>query len=116
MNKIQVFGIPNCSSVKKARAWLEDRGQAYNFHDFKNEGLSESQLDHWLAQVDWTVLLNRKSTTWRGLPPERQQAVIDSASARAAMLDFPSLVKRPVLDVGGQVLVGVNPDAWSDVI
>ena len=116
MKKIQVFGIPNCSSVKKARVWLDEHGVAYDFHDFKKEGLSETDLDTWLRGVDWKVLLNRKGTTWRGLSEKEQNTVVDPISARAALLARPSLVKRPVLVAGQQVIVGVNPEAWSGVI
>ena len=116
MKKIQFFGIPNCSSVKKARLWLDEQGVAYDFHDFKKEGLSEADLDSWLRRVDWTVLLNRKGTTWRGLSEKEHNRVIDQASARSALLAWPSLVKRPVLVAGQQVIVGVNPEAWSGVI
>lgn len=116
MSKIQVFGIPNCSSVKKARLWLEQKGVAHDFHDFKKEGLSDSDLQHWLTQVGWEVLLNRKGTTWRLLDETAQQSVVDARSASLAMLKSPSLIKRPVLVAGERVIVGVNPDAWSSVI
>jgi arsenate reductase len=116
MANIQVFGIPNCSSVKKALAWLQDHGVAHDFHDFKKMGLPETALDHWLHTVDWQVLLNRKGTTWRGLTSLEQAAVVDAQSARAAMLVRPSLVKRPVIVAGHKVIVGVNPEAWSGVI
>jgi arsenate reductase len=115
MKKIRVFGIPNCSSVKKARVWLEEQGVPYDFHDFKKQGLPEADLDLWLKAVGHEVLLNRKGTTWRGLSASEQAQVVDTASARAALLQHPSLVKRPVLVAGSQVIVGVNPDAWSSV-
>ena len=116
MKKIQVFGIPNCSSVKKARLWLQENQIDHEFHDFKKEGLQAADLDHWLQSVSWEVLLNRKGTTWRGLDPALQAQVIDAPSARTAMLQHPSLIKRPVLVAEKQVIVGVNPQAWSGVI
>lgn len=116
MKKIQVFGIPNCSSVKKARVWFEERAVAYDFHDFKKQGLPEGDLDQWLQSVDYEVLLNRKGTTWRGLSPTEQAGVVNQASARSALLKHPSLIKRPVVVAGRQVIVGVNPHAWSNVI
>lgn len=116
MTKIQVFGIPNCSSVKKAREWFSAQGVAHEFHDFKKQGLPEAELDRWLKAVGPEVLLNRKGTTWRGLPAAEQAAVVDTASTRAALLAHPSLVKRPVVVAGAQVVVGVNPEAWSGVI
>ncbi len=115
MKKIRVFGIPNCSSVKKARVWLDEQGVAYDFHDFKKQGLPEVDLDLWLKAVGHEVLLNRKGTTWRTLSASEQSEVVDTASARAALLKYPSLVKRPVLVAGSKVIVGVNPDAWSSV-
>ncbi len=115
MENIQVFGIPNCTSVKKARVWLQERGLAHDFHDFKKQGLPEVELDRWLQTVSWEVLLNRKGTTWRSLTVAQQAAVVDAPSARAAMLARPHLVKRPVLVAGQQVIVGVNPGAWSGV-
>lgn len=116
MKKVQVFGIPNCSSVKKAREWLSAQGVAHEFHDFKKQGLPEAELDRWLKAVGHEVLLNRKGTTWRGLTATEQAAVVDTASARAALLARPSLVKRPVVVAGSQVVVGVNPAAWSSVL
>jgi Spx/MgsR family transcriptional regulator len=116
MKKIQVFGIPNCASVKKARVWMDEHGADHDFHDFKKQGLPAHELDRWLKAVDWKVLLNRKGTTWRGLPANTQSAVTDAGSACQVMLDHPSLVKRPVVVAGNQVIVGVNPDAWSSVI
>jgi Spx/MgsR family transcriptional regulator len=116
MNKIQVFGIPNCTSVKKARLWLEQQGVPHDFHDFKKEGLNPSDVQRWVSVVGWEVLLNRKGTTWRGLDAAVQQSVTDADSASQLMLQWPSLIKRPVLVAGQRVLVGVNPDAWSSVI
>ena len=118
MEKIQLFGIPNCSSVKKARMWLEQHGVDHAFHDFKKEGLSEADLDTWLLRVDWLVLINRKGTTWRQLDATEQANVTDAASARSLMLAHPSVIKRPVLVAGAdrQVIVGVNEEAWSRVI
>lgn len=116
MKKIQVFGIPNCSSVKKARVWMDEHGVAHDFHDFKKQGLPELELDRWLQVVGWEVLLNRQGTTWRGLPKATQNAVTDARSARNLMLTHPSLVKRPVVVAGTQVIVGVNPEFWSGVI
>jgi Spx/MgsR family transcriptional regulator len=116
MSKIQVFGIPNCSSVKKARLWLEQQGVPHDFHDFKKEGLNDADLQHWLSQVGWEVLLNRKGTTWRNLDATVQQSVVDAHSASRLVLQSPSLIKRPVLVAGRRVLVGVNPEAWSSVI
>ncbi len=115
---IDVYGIPNCSSVKKIRIWLDSQGHVYAFHDFKKEGVDPAALDHWLTHVGWETLLNRKGTTWRQLDPSVQAQVRDNASARALMLTHPSVIKRPVLVAGSarSVTVGVNEDAWSRAI
>lgn len=113
---ITVYGIPNCDSVKKARAWLNDHGVDHAFHDFKKQGVPTDALDAWLTQVGWEVLLNRKGTTWRKLDPALQASVHDNASARAVMLAHASVIKRPVCVVDGEVIVGVNPDAWQRVM
>ena len=113
---ITIYGIPNCSSVKKAREWMTSHQVAHEFHDFKKQGLSAEHLSQWLSKVDWTVLLNRKGTTWRGLDAAIQAQAQDAASAQQLMLEWPSLVKRPVVVKGQSVVVGVNPQAWLSVI
>lgn len=92
-----LYGIPNCDTVKKARAWLTEHGVAHAFHDFKKQGVPETALDHWLAALGWEALLNRKGTTWRKLDEASRAAVVDAASARALMLAQPSVIKRPVV-------------------
>ena len=114
-NTPTVYGIPNCDSVKKARAWMDAHGVAYTFHDFKKQGVPPEALDHWLASAGWETLLNRKGTTWRQLTPEQQASVVDAPSARALMLQQASVIKRPVVVAGSTVLVGVNPELWSRV-
>jgi arsenate reductase (glutaredoxin) len=85
------------------------------FHDFKKQGVPAEAIDLWLQQVDWEVLVNRKGTTWRKLDPALQARVVDQTSARALMLEHPSVVKRPVVVQGQTVIVGVNPPAWESV-
>ena len=113
---ITLYGIPNCDSVNKARQWMTDHQVAHHFHDFKKQGLDAPTLTHWLSKVDWTVLLNRKGTTWRGLDAATQAQVSDATSAQQLMLLHPSLVKRPVVVRGQNVVVGVNPQAWESVV
>ena len=112
-----IYGIPNCDSVKKARQWFAAQGHAVVFHDFKKQGLSADLLAQWLQHVDWQVVLNRKGTTWRQLSPAQREAVVDAATAQAAMLAQPSLVKRPVvfLPHPPRWVVGVNPSEWARV-
>ena len=105
---ITVYGIPNCDTVKKARVWLAEQQQEFVFHDFKKQGLDQATAAAWLKQIPWDVLVNRKGTTWRGLPDERKAAVIDAASALDLVLEFTSVIKRPVLDRDGQFSVGFS--------
>ena len=91
---VTLYGIPNCDTVKKARAWLASEGVACTFHDFRKQGVPQERLDAWLAAAGWQKLVNRQGTTWRKLDPEAQAAVTDAASARAALLAQPSLIKR----------------------
>ena len=110
---ITVYGIPNCDTVKKARAWLNTRGVAHDFHDFKKSGVPAEQLAKWERSVGWETLLNRKGTTWRKLEPQVQAGVTGAASAMALMQAQPSVVKRPVVDWGTGVTVGFDEQAWA---
>ncbi len=94
---ITLYGIPNCDTVKNARAWLTERGLPHTFHDFKKQGVPEAELDAWLATLGRDKLINRAGTTWRKLDDATKAAVIDDASARALMLAQPSIIKRPVV-------------------
>jgi len=105
---ITVYGIPNCDSVKKARMLLDQRGVAYVFHDYKKQGVPEPQLRRWVAAKGWETLLNRKGTTWRGLDDALKQSVNDAESATAVMLAHPSTIKRPVVEAGSALVVGVD--------
>ena len=114
---ITLFGIVNCDTVKRARAWLGERGVAYDFHDFKQAGLPAALLDRWLDALGWEVLLNRRGTTWRRLSEAQRAAATDAAGARAALLAQPSLVKRPVVDWGdGALTVGFDAQQWQQRI
>jgi arsenate reductase len=108
-----LYGIPNCDTVKKARAFLAERGVTHVFHDFKKQGVPVEALDRWLAELGWEALLNRRGTTWRKLDPARQAAVQDAASARALMLEQPSVIRRPVLVRGGELRVGFDAADWA---
>jgi Spx/MgsR family transcriptional regulator len=111
-----LYGIPNCDTVKKARAWLNGHGVVHDFHNFKKQGVPEVALDIWLAQLGWEALVNCKGTTWRQLDEATRAAVVDVASARAVLLDHPSLIKRPVVQWTGQteaVTVGFDAASWQ---
>lgn len=110
-----LYGIKNCDTMKKARVWLDDHGLAYDFHDYKVEGADRARLKHWAGVVGWEVLLNRRGTTFRKLD-EADKQDIDEAKAIALMLAQPSLIKRPVLEAGGQVLVGFKPETYAALL
>jgi Spx/MgsR family transcriptional regulator len=107
---ITLYGIPNCETVKKARAAVEQKGLAYTFHDFKKQGVPEQRLDAWIAALGWEALVNRKGTTWRKLDEASRAGIVDAASAKALMLAQASVIKRPVVEQGGRVL-GAGLDA-----
>jgi arsenate reductase (glutaredoxin) len=111
---ITLHGIPNCDTVKKARAWLAERGIDYRFHDLRKDGVPEPRLDAWMAQLGWEPLLNRKGTTWRRLSAPEQAAAQDPSGARALMLREPSVIKRPVMDwPGGGCSAGFDAPDWK---
>jgi arsenate reductase (glutaredoxin) len=110
-----LFGIPSCDTVKKARAWLDDRGIAYAFHDYKKAGIGEPQLRAWVAELGWERLLNRAGTTFRKLPEAEKQG-LDEDKAVALMLSQPSMIKRPVLDLGDRRIVGFSAGAYQDAL
>ena len=113
---IKLYGIPNCGSVKKARTWLDEKKIPYEFHDFKKQGLDANTLHAWLQHHDWTVLLNKKGTTWRGLSAAEQAQITDTASAQQIMLTHTSLIKRPVLAIPGLIVVGFDETQYEQLI
>ena len=112
---VTIYGIKACDTMKKARDWLEAHGVAYDFHDYKAVGIDKAHLKAWAGQVGWEVLLNRSGTTFRKLP-EADKAPLDEDKAIALMLAQPSMIKRPVLDLGDRILVGFKPDAYAAAI
>ncbi|WP_180684461.1 ArsC family reductase [Tepidicella baoligensis] len=112
---IKVYGISNCDTVKKARAWLAERNREHTFHDFKKQGVPDHRLAHWIARVGWEKLVNRKGTAWRKLDPALQASLTDEASARALMLQHASVIKRPVVEwSNGDITVGFAPEEWAE--
>ena len=107
-----IYGIRNCDTMKKARAWLDANGIAYRFHDYKAEGIDAAHLDRWSDALGWETLLNRAGTTFRKLP-EAERTDIDRTRAIVLMLAQPSMIKRPVLDVDGRLLAGFKPAAYA---
>jgi len=112
MTAVTIYGIKNCDTMKKARAWLDSHGIAYTFHDYKVEGIDDARLKAWVREVGWEILLNRKGTTFRSLPEADREALGES-KAIALMLAHPSTIKRPVLEGSGSLIVGFRPAEYE---
>ena len=112
---IDLYGIANCDTVKKARAWLDQHSVAYRFHDFKKAGVTPALLAAWVDAATWEALVNRRGTTWRALPEARREAVVDADSAVALMAESPSVIKRPVLTARGLLHVGFSADMYAEI-
>ena len=109
---VTIYGIKNCDTMKKARGWLDARGVAYVFHDYKTEGVDRANLERWVREVGWETLLNRAGTTFRALP-DKSKAGLTEQKAIALMQAQPAMIKRPVLDLGGTLLVGFKPEQYE---
>ena len=109
-----LYGIKNCDSIKKARKWLDSQSIDYSFHDFRVDGLPQELLDQWITELGWELLLNRRGTTWRQQPDEIKES-INASSARALMLEFPAIIKRPVLDTGELRHVGFKETEYLNI-
>jgi len=114
MKTVTLYGISNCDTVKKSRKWLDAAGVNYAFHDFRADGLEPSQVTAWVDELGWETIINRRSTTWRGLEPESRDAM-SNASAVTAILAAPTLIKRPLLDTGSARHVGFSVAAYAAI-
>lgn len=112
---IVVYGIKNCDTMKKARAWLDGRGIAYAFHDYKTAGIDKARLEDWASQLGWETLLNRAGTTFRKLPDTEKEGLTEK-KAIALMLAQPSMIKRPVLEQAGKITVGFRPEQYEKLL
>ena len=112
--RVTIYGIKNCDTMKKARAWLDAHDVAYSFHDYKAEGIDRAHLETWAGNVGWETLLNRAGTTFKKLPDSDKENVT-AKKAIALMMAHPSMIKRPVLDVEGKLLVGFKPADYEKV-
>jgi arsenate reductase (glutaredoxin) len=110
--RVTIYGIKNCDTMKKARTWLEDKKVAHGFHDYKAAGIERGVLEGWAKKVGWEVLLNRAGTTFKKLPDADKEGITEK-KALALMLAQPSMIKRPVLDIDGKLLVGFKPDEYE---
>jgi arsenate reductase len=110
---VTIYGIKNCDTMKKARAWLDKKGVAYDFHDYKAKGVERAKLEGWAKKAGWETLLNRAGTTFRKLP-DKEKDGLSEKKAIGLMLAQPSMIKRPVLDLGGgKLLVGFKPEIYA---
>ncbi|MBX3563947.1 MAG: ArsC family reductase [Sphingomonas sp.] len=109
---VTIYGIKNCDTMKKARAWLAENGIAANFHDYKVSGIDAARLAHWVDSAGWERILNRAGTTFRKLPDDAKTG-LDAARAMALMLEQPSMIKRPVVEYPGGLLIGFKPDEYA---
>lgn len=113
---VTVFGLATCDTTRAARKWLDSKRQAHTFHDVRADGVTKAQLETWSKALGWEKVLNKASTTWRELP-EAEKAGVDAKKAVALMLAYPTLIKRPVVDMGGgQYLLGFKADAWAKAL
>ena len=112
---VTIYGIKACDTMKKARAWLDGHGVAYAFHDYKAKSVERGMLEGWALAVGWGTLLNRAGTTFRKLP-EQDKDGLDEKKAIALMLEKPSMIKRPVLDLGGKLVVGFKPETYQKAL
>jgi Spx/MgsR family transcriptional regulator len=113
--KIAIYGIRNCTTMKKTFAWLEERGVSYAFHDYKKHGVPQSHLADWCARLGWQALLNTRGTTWRQLTAE-QQTIATVQQAMALMIEYPSVIRRPVLEVAGELQAGFSPQTLEPLV
>jgi Spx/MgsR family transcriptional regulator len=109
---IMIYGIKNCDTMKKARAWLDAHKIAYEFHDYKSQGMDRARLEKWVQVLGWESLLNRAGTTFRKLPDKDKEGLTEK-KAIALMLAQPSMIKRPVIEKGGKLLVGFKLDDYA---
>ena len=110
-----MYGIRNCDTIKKARSWLDAHDVEYDFHDYKSAGIDRERLERWCKELGWEVLLNRAGSTFRKLP-DADKKVSDTRKAIALMLAQPSMIKRPVLELGGRLLVGFKPELYKNAV
>lgn len=110
---IHLYGIPNCDTVKKARVWLDGQGKAYTFHDYKKEGAEPERIASWIAAAGLDLVVNRKGTTFRALSEDDKARAADAAQAPALLAANPSVIKRPIVEHPGGLLVGFKADEWA---
>ena len=113
MAKIIVYGIPNCDTTKKALAWLSKKNIPFSFHDYKQQGINKEKLNVWCNRKGWELIFNKRSTTWRELTEAEQEKVRDQSSAIKIMIQYNSIIKRPIIEKGNDLLVGFNEEQYK---
>lgn len=111
---VTLYGIKNCDTIKKARNWLNEHGIDYRFHDYRADSIDAETIEQWLLHVDWEILLNRRGTTWRKLEPE-VQAATNRDNVVALLLEYPAMIKRPVLDIDNVISVGFKSEYYENI-
>jgi len=112
---ITIFGIASCDSCRKARKWLDSEGLSYRYHDLRLDGVPEQALLAWVRRAGWEAMLNRRSATWRRIP-DVDRDIQDDAQAVALMLEYPTVIKRPIVCAGRELLIGFNEEAYQDAL
>lgn len=112
---VTIYGIRNCTTVKKAIAWCQEHEVEFSFHDYRKQGLERARLREWCKHLGWRSMVNTRGTTWRRLTPQ-QQTLTTEAQALALMLEYPSLIKRPIVETGTQLLVGFDPQLFASFV
>lgn len=115
MSKITLYGIPNCDTTKKAMNWLKKNKIDYAFHDYKQEGITKAKLEEWGKKASWETFFNKRSTTWKELPAAEQSKVTDQSSAIKVMIENNSIIKRPIIESGGELIIGYNEGAMKNL-
>ena len=111
---ITLFGFKNCDTIKKARQWLAEQGIDYSFHDVRIDGIEAATIEYWIEQSNWETVLNRRGTTWRKLDSQ-VQATTNRDNVTALLLEHPAMIKRPVLDIDGEITIGFKPDLYQRI-
>jgi arsenate reductase (glutaredoxin) len=116
MSKVIIYGIPNCDTTKKAMAWLSKNNIAFTFHDYKQQGIAKQKLEDWCNKSGWENIFNKRSTTWRELSKAEQEKVINQATAIKIMINNNSIIKRPVIENDGNLLIGFKEDKYKTAL
>lgn len=111
---VTLYGISNCDTIKKAKKWLEKNGVDFQFHDFRKDGLDKKQLTQWCNELNWEILLNKRGNTWRNLPDDVKNTV-NKTKAIKMMLEQPAIIKRPVLDLGKERIIGFSDSTYKNI-